>query len=92
VKFSRHQRRARVDAAIGMWGTACAALLFFVSTFLEYWSNGRNTWVSGIGCAVGLSTIAAILLRSHSANIARAVLTRWATLRRPAPRPRTGAQ
>jgi hypothetical protein len=92
VKFSRHQRRARVDAAIGMLGSACAALLFFVSAFIEYWSNGRNTWVSGIGCGVGLVTVAVILIRSHRANIVRTLRARWGRVTRPAPRPRSAAK
>lgn len=71
--LSTYRQRARVEIAIGTWGTGCAGLLFLASGILEYLVGESVAWISGLGCIVGLATIAAILVRAYlSDTIVRA--------------------
>jgi hypothetical protein len=63
--LSTFRQRARVEIEIGLWGSLCAALLFFISGVADYFSDDDLSWISMIGCAVGLATIASIVVRGH---------------------------
>jgi hypothetical protein len=68
VGLSTYKQRARAEILIGTWGSGCAALLFTISGVLEYFIGEDAAWISGVGCIVGLGTIAAILVRSYVTN------------------------
>jgi len=68
-----YKRSLRTEIEIGTWGTASTALLFFISAFVEFFTRGDVTWISEIGCAVGLATIAIILLWAYFSR----VVTLW---------------
>ena len=60
-----YKRSLRTEIEIGTWGTACTGLLFLISAFVEFFTRGDVTWISEVGCVVGLATIAVILFRAH---------------------------
>ncbi len=66
--LSTYRQRARVEIAIGIWGSLCTGLLFFTSGIVDYFTTDDVTWISKLGCIVGLTTIASILIRAHLSN------------------------
>ena len=66
--LSTYRQRARVEIEIGTWGSLGAALLFFTSGIVDYFTDEDVTWISTLGCLVGVGTIASILIRAHLAN------------------------
>jgi hypothetical protein len=63
--LSTYRHLSRTEIEIGTWGTGCAGLLFFASGVLEYFWGEDVTWISGLGCMIGIGTIAAILVRAY---------------------------
>jgi len=43
---------------VGMWGTLAAFCLFLGSALVEGLTHGETVWVSYIGCAIGMATVA----------------------------------
>jgi hypothetical protein len=66
--LSTYRQRARFEIEVGTWGSLCTACLFFAAGIADYFSDRDVTWISGLGCMVGLATIAIILIRSHLSN------------------------
>src|SRR5262249_44207058 len=66
--LSTSRQRARVEIEIGLWGSLVTALLFFTCGIVDYFTTDDVTWISGLGCLVGLATIASILIRAHLSN------------------------
>ena len=66
--LSTYRQRARVVIEIGTWGSLCAALLFFLSGIVDYFTTEDVSWLSTIGCIVGLATIASIIIGAHLSN------------------------
>jgi hypothetical protein len=63
--LSTYRQRARAEIEIGTWGSVCAALLFLIAGITDYFTDTDVTWISGLGCLVGLATIAAIVVRAR---------------------------
>ena len=66
--LSTYRQRARVEIEIGTWGSLLTALLFLTCGIVDYFTTDDVTWISALGCIVGLTTIASILIRAHLAN------------------------
>jgi len=66
--LSTYRQRARVEIEIGLWGSLVTALLFLTCGIVDYFTTDDVTWISGLGCLVGLATIASILIRAHLSN------------------------
>jgi hypothetical protein len=66
--LSTYRQRARIEIEIGTWGSLLATLLFFTCGIVDYFTTDDVSWISALGCLVGLGTIASILVRAHLSN------------------------
>jgi hypothetical protein len=62
--LSTYRQRARIEIEIGLWGSLCAALLFLISGIADFFTDQDVTWISALGCVVGIGTIATIVIRA----------------------------
>jgi hypothetical protein len=80
--LSTFRQRARLEIEIGTWGSLCAAVLFFACGIADYFTDDDVTWLSTLGCLVGLATIISIVVRAYLSNVtvrARKALRRLRT-------------
>jgi hypothetical protein len=63
--LSTYRHRARIEIEIGTWGSLCSLLLFLICGIAAQFTDRDVTWISGLGCVIGLGTIAAILIRGY---------------------------
>jgi hypothetical protein len=80
--LTTYKRYLRTEIEIGTWGTACTALLFLISAFVEFLTRGSVIWISEAGCMVGLATVAVILVRAHLPSITKRTRHTFRFLRR----------
>jgi hypothetical protein len=62
-----YKRNLETETAIGAWGTACTALFFLISAFVEFFTG--LAWLSEVGCLIGIVTITVILVQSHISSV-----------------------
>jgi len=63
-----YRRRLRTEIEIGTWGTLCTVVLFFGSAGAALFGY-RVAWISELGIATGIATVAAILIRAPLAAV-----------------------
>jgi hypothetical protein len=63
--LSTFRQRARTEIEIGLWGSLAAAILFLTSGIVDYFTDEDVTWISMLGCVVGVSTIVLIVVRAR---------------------------
>jgi len=80
--LSTYRQRARTEIAIGTWGSGCAGLLFLISGIVDFFTDGAGTWISSLGCMVGIGTIAVILIRGYLADVTMRARKAFRKLRR----------
>jgi hypothetical protein len=62
--LSTYRHRSRTEIEIGLWGSVATSLLFLASGIADYFTTDDVTWISALGCLVGLGTILVILVRA----------------------------
>jgi len=67
--LTTYKRSLRTEIEIGTWGTLCTVVLFVGSACAALFGY-KGAWISELGIATGIVTMAAILVRSHLAAVA----------------------